>query len=152
VEPGRAFGTGAHATTQTCVELLAEADRGSVLDAGCGSGVLSLAAVRLGFGPIVAVDLDEAAVEATRANAVRNGIELEVRRLDVLRDELPCAGLLVANIELAAVVRLLRRYPGCAAITSGYLVDDEPQVDGWKSEKRLELDGWAADLLRRTTV
>jgi ribosomal protein L11 methyltransferase len=153
VEPGHAFGTGAHATTRACVELLATAARGSVLDAGCGSGVLSLAASRLGFGPVVAVDVDEAALEATRGNAARNGVELEVLFLDVLRDDLPAADLLVANIELAAVTALLRRWNGRRAITSGYLAEEQPEPPGWSGEERIELDGWAADFLaRKTTV
>lgn len=152
VEPGRAFGTGGHPTTRACIELLARTAPTSLLDAGCGSGVLSLAAARLGFRPIVAVDVDEAAVEAARANAARNDAELEVRRLDVLRDDLPAAGLLVANIELALVRALLRRWPGAAAITSGYLPGERPEVEGWSPDARVELEGWAADFLRGTTV
>ena len=62
IDPGRAFGTGAHPTTRLCVELLAAQSRGSLLDAGCGSGVVALAAVRLGFGPVIAVDVDPVAV------------------------------------------------------------------------------------------
>lgn len=152
VEPGRAFGTGGHPTTRACVELLARTAPTSVLDAGCGSGVLSVAAARLGFGPIVAVDADEAAVEATRANARRNGVELDARRLDLLRDHLPGADLLVANIELAVVRALLARWHGTRAIASGYLAGERPEVKGWSSDERVELEGWAADRLCRTTV
>lgn len=153
VDPGRAFGTGAHPTTRACIELLARTARGSLLDAGCGSGVLALAAARLGFEPIVAADVDEAAAEATRANASRNRIELDVRLLDVLRDDLPSADVVVANIELELVTGLLRRSTGRAAVTSGYLVHERPEVDGWSIEERVERDGWAADrLVSRTTV
>ncbi len=152
IEPGRAFGTGGHPTTRACVELLAGTAPTSLLDAGCGSGVLSLAAARLGFGPTVAVDADEAAVEVTRANAARNGVELEARRLDVLVDDLPAPALVVANIELAVVRPLLRRWRGAAAITSGYLAGEQPEVEGRTPGERLVLEGWAADLLRRTTV
>jgi len=153
IEPGRAFGTGAHPTTRACVELLAGTTRGGLLDAGCGSGVLSIAAARMGFGPIVSVDVDEAALEATRANAERNGCELDVRLLDVLRGELPAAEVVVANIEVRAVIVLLRRWPGRTAITSGFLAHERPEVSGWSCEKRVELDGWAADrLVRETTV
>lgn len=145
VEPGGAFGTGGHPTTRACVELLARTGRGSLLDAGCGSGVLSLAALRLGFAPITAVDVDQAAVEATRANAARNGVVLDVRLLDVLREDLPTADLVVANLELAGVSALLGRWGGREAITSGYLAHEQPGTPRWSSEERVELDGWAAE-------
>lgn len=152
VEPGRAFGTGAHGTTRACVELLARSPRGSVLDAGCGSGVLAIAAATLGFAPVAAVDVDPAALEATQANAARNGVEVDVRAGDVLRDDLPAADVLVANIALPTVEKLLRRWQGRRAIVSGYLAHETPAADGWKCEARLDLEGWAADCLSRTTV
>ena len=71
IDPGRAFGTGGHPTTQLCLQLLEDEDRGSVLDVGCGSGVLSIAAAKLGFDPVTAVDFDPQAVEATRAERRR---------------------------------------------------------------------------------
>ena len=58
IDPGRAFGTGGHPTTRLCLELLAAEAAGSVVDVGCGSGVLAIAAVKLGFSPVVAVDVD----------------------------------------------------------------------------------------------
>ena len=67
IEPGRAFGTGAHPTTRLCLELLAELARGSLLDVGCGSGVLAVAGAKLGFRPVHAVDHDPVAVDATIA-------------------------------------------------------------------------------------
>ena len=109
VDPGRAFGTGAHPTTRACIELLSRLDRGSVLDAGCGSGVVSVAAARLGFAPVHAVDVDEVAVEVATATALTNGVDVRVSLADVLADELPAADLVVANIELGVVDRLLRR-------------------------------------------
>jgi ribosomal protein L11 methyltransferase len=147
VDPGRAFGTGAHATTRACVELLADVERGSCLDAGCGSGVLAVAAVRLGFEPVVAVDLDPEAVAVARATARRNGARVEVRLADVLEDELPHADVVVANIELAVVEALLARAPAATAVTSGYLASEAPAVAGWERAGRRELEGWAADLL-----
>jgi ribosomal protein L11 methyltransferase len=150
VDPGRAFGTGAHPTTRACVELLAAQARGSVLDAGCGSGVVSIAAARLGFGPVLAVDVDEAAVDATRENAARNGVAIEVRLLDVLHDALPPADVVVANIELAAVEALLARCTTARAITSGYLAGEEPVAPGWTLVEALELEGWAAHVLTCT--
>src|SRR5262249_56005112 len=67
IEPGRAFGTGAHPTTQLCVELLLEAGRGSLLDLGCGSGVLSVVAPKLGFDPVFAPHLPHHPAQPTRA-------------------------------------------------------------------------------------
>jgi ribosomal protein L11 methyltransferase len=147
IEPGRAFGTGAHPTTRACVELLATQERGSVLDAGCGSGVLAVAAVRLGFGPVVAVDLDPDAVACTNDNAARNGVALEVWLADVLRDELPVGDIVVANIELVVVETLLPRLPARRAITSGYLAGEAPFALGWDVRDSIELDGWAAHAL-----
>jgi ribosomal protein L11 methyltransferase len=149
VDPGRAFGTGAHPTTRACIELLARLERGSVLDAGCGSGVLALGAIRLGFGPVHAVDVDEAAVEATRANAARNGIELEALQADALADPLPAVDVLVANIELRAVELLLVRALAERAVTSGYLADERPAAEGWSIADVLELEGWSAHVLDR---
>jgi ribosomal protein L11 methyltransferase len=148
VDPGRAFGTGAHPTTRACVELLARLDRGSLLDAGCGSGVVSVAAARLGFTPVVAVDVDEVAVEIARETANANGVELNAFRADVLVDELPRADVLVANIELSIVERLLERTASSVAVTSGYLQSETPTEGGWTRIDRVELDGWAADALR----
>ena len=150
VDPGLAFGTGAHPTTRACVELLARAARGSVLDAGCGSGVLAVAAARLGFAPVFAVDADSLAVEVAERTARANGVDVQAGVGDVLVDELPAADLVVANIELRVVEALLGRRPATSVITSGYLVSDAPEVDGWRRLQRIELEGWAADLLAST--
>jgi ribosomal protein L11 methyltransferase len=149
VDPGRAFGTGAHPTTRACIELLADLERGSCLDAGCGSGVVAVAAVRLGFEPVRAVDLDPVAVEAAEATVARNAAAVEVRQANVLTDELPPADVVVANIELAVVEALLLRVPAGVAVTSGYLVHEAPACAGWERAARRELDGWAADALVR---
>jgi ribosomal protein L11 methyltransferase len=148
VDPGRAFGTGAHATTRACVELLAEQQRGSVLDAGCGSGVIAVAAAQLGFEPVFAVDLDPTAVEAARDTARRNGVRVDVRQADAVRDELPHVDLVVANIELRVVEALLARRSSSTAITSGYLAHESPAVEGWRRERRLELEGWVGEVFR----
>jgi ribosomal protein L11 methyltransferase len=144
IDPGRAFGTGAHGTTRACVELLARAERGALLDVGCGSGVLAIAAARLGYGPILAVDVDPVAVEVTRANATANGVELEARVLDAAAGPLPLADLTVANIALEAVERLRPASP--FVVTSGYFARDAPALPGYARADRVELDGWAADL------
>jgi ribosomal protein L11 methyltransferase len=149
VDPGRAFGTGAHPTTRLCLELLLDQPRTSLLDVGCGSGVLSIAAARLGFQPVVAVDIEPPAVEATRTNAAANGVALEARVLDVLHEPLPRAELAVANISLAAVDALGPRLAAPRLVTSGYLVADRPAPAGYEHRGRRELDGWAADLFAR---
>lgn len=147
VDPGRAFGTGGHPTTRACIELLSRVARGSLLDAGCGSGVLAVAAARLGFEPVFAVDHDPAAVEAAERTARANDVHVGVTAADVLADELPRVDVVVANIELRAVEALLGRHGAATAITSGYLASESPSADGWEQEDRFELDGWAADVL-----
>lgn len=150
VDPGRAFGTGAHATTRACIELLAGLERGALFDAGCGSGVIAIAAVRLGFDPVIAVDSDPVAVEVARETARQNGVSVDVREADVLRDDLPPADVVVANIELAVVEALLARRPARTVITSGYLAHEAPAADEWEVVQRLELEGWSAHLLITT--
>ena len=150
VDPGRAFGTGAHPTTRACIELLAGCERGSLLDAGCGSGVVAVAAARLGFGAVFAVDSDPVAVEVARETARLNDVAVEASVADVLADELPEVDLVVANIELRAVEELLARRPAWSVIVSGYFAQEEPRAPGWERVTRLELEGWAADVLRMT--
>jgi ribosomal protein L11 methyltransferase len=93
IDPGQAFGTGAHATTRLCLELLLELctlhERGPLLDLGTGSGVLAIAAARLGFAPVLALDHEPESVRAARENARVNGVEIAVERLDVRREKLP---------------------------------------------------------------
>ena len=150
IDPGRAFGTGAHATTRLTLELLQKLEPGSLLDVGCGSGVLSIAAGRLGFRPIVAVDIDEDAIGIARANAKVNGVELDAYRADALADELPTVDVVVANVALDVVERLLPLLDSRLAITSGYLERDDPKVSGWRRIDRSDREGWAADLYERT--
>jgi ribosomal protein L11 methyltransferase len=149
VDPGRAFGTGGHATTRLCLQLLAEVERGSLLDVGCGSGVLAIGAARLGYEPVTAIDHDPAAVEATLRNAAVNGVTLDGRRVDALREPLPQAEVVVANISAEAVGRLLPRLDAKTIVTSGYLEGDAPESDGLRRERRLTQSGWAADVFRR---
>jgi len=149
IDPGRAFGTGAHPTTRLCVELLHELERGSILDVGCGSGVLAIAASKLGFAPVVAIDADEAAVEATTRNAAANGAEIDVRLLDAATDELPAAEIALANIDLPTLGRL-SPHPACGVlVTSGYYEADRLAFAGFVHVARKADAGWAADLFRR---
>ncbi len=143
VDPGRAFGTGAHPTTRLCLELLQEVEPSSLVDVGCGSGVLSIAAAKLGFTPAYALDVDDVALEVTAENAAANGVELE------LVDAPPAAELAVMNIALDVVEGILPTLDVPRAITSGYLERDAPNASGWVSVARRVRDGWAADLLER---
>lgn len=145
VDPGRAFGTGAHPTTQLCLRLLQELAPGSLLDVGCGSGVIAIAAALLGHEPVIGVDVEHASIDATRENASRNGVTVEVRL--VKPDELlPHADVAIANISLDAVRALPTRLDVRTVITSGYLVDQGGALAGFEHRERAELGAWAADL------
>ena len=143
IDPGHAFGTGGHGSTRAALELLQRLEPSPALDLGCGSGVLSIAALRLGFGPLQAFDHDPLAVDATAENARRNGVQLEVWRRDVLIDPLPVAPLWLANLELHLLLPLLDRddLPP-VLLVSGLL--GEQTVGG---EQRAVVDGWAAELV-----
>jgi ribosomal protein L11 methyltransferase len=143
IDPGRAFGTGAHGSTRAALELLAGLERSPALDLGCGSGVLSVAALRLGFGPIEAFDVDPLAVGATAENAARNGVDVAVAPADVLSDPLPPAPLWIANLELGILERLLERADLPPRILASGLTAD--QTLGGSA--RAEVDGWAAEVL-----
>jgi ribosomal protein L11 methyltransferase len=149
IDPGRAFGTGSHATTRLCLELLAGVDAGSLLDVGCGSGVLAIGAAKRGLAPVLALDIDPAAVSASRDNVARNGVTVEVRLADVLVDPLPEADLAVANVTLELVEALAPRLSTPRLIASGYLESDEPALDGFVRRSRVAADGWAADVFER---
>ena len=149
VDPGQAFGTGAHPTTQLCLRFLLAHDPVSLLDLGCGSGVLSIAAAKLGYQPVTALDLDDSAVAATRTNAEANRVQLTVARRDVLSDPLPLAHLALANIASEPLSEVAGRIEAAELVASGYLVSEEPELGGWKLEERKELQGWAADRFSR---
>jgi ribosomal protein L11 methyltransferase len=150
IDPGRAFGTGAHATTRLCVELVAELEPGSLLDVGTGSGVVAIAAAKLGFSPLLALDVDPAAVEAAERNACVNGATLEVREADATTAALPSVDVAVANISLALVETIVPRLDARVVVTSGYLERDDPRVPGYERRERRLLEGWAADVLERS--
>jgi len=146
IEPARAFGTGGHPTTQLCVELLLELERGSLVDLGCGSGVLSIVAAKAGFAPVRAFDSDRHAVAATQANATANGVEVEATLADVLVDEIPSSDVALANITRATLEALAPRLRSQWLISSGYLPTDASMLDTFRHVRRITRDSWAADV------
>jgi ribosomal protein L11 methyltransferase len=187
IDPGQAFGTGAHATTRLCLELLiglaqrsdfgagpdAVAPRAIVpiesppgrfglLDLGCGSGVLAIAASRLGWDPVLAVDYDALSVAATVANARVNGVSIEVRRHDLRTEATPPAETVCANLLGPLLIEwsaMLGSGPGVAlprrVIASGLLAYESERVTaafhrlGFAQVDRRVRGEWAALLLER---
>jgi ribosomal protein L11 methyltransferase len=162
IDPGMAFGTGQHATTRACLTLLAavaaEHPGASLLDAGCGSGVLAIAARRLGFDPVWAVDADPLCVESTLANARRNGVGLRVGRRAIGADRLPAAAAVAANLTGGLLRELAAALPEpapAALVASGIRPDEAPGVEaamaarGLRAARRLDDDGWTTLLLAR---
>ena len=155
IDPGRAFGTGAHPTTRLCLELLLDLDeKGSLCDLGCGSGVVSIAAARLGFGPVTALDSDRLAVDATVANASDNGVALEcVERANLREEPAPDADVVVANLMRPLLLRVAELMPGRprALIASGLLAGESDEVAAafapLRERARLADRGWSALLL-----
>ncbi len=112
LDPGLAFGTGTHETTAACLEWLASNDikNKSVIDFGCGSGILALAAVKLGAEKVYAVDIDPQALQATKENAKRNGIinHLVIAHPDEM--QLPVVDVLIANVLLNPLLELANHF------------------------------------------
>src|SRR6476659_4609078 len=103
VDPGRAFGTGGHPTTRLSLEILVELEEageagGPIADWGVGSGVLAIAAAKLGWSPVIGCDREEASLATARANATANGVELALERVDVRETAPPVAPTVVANL------------------------------------------------------
>jgi ribosomal protein L11 methyltransferase len=146
LDPGRAFGTGAHPTTRLCVELLLELEPSSVVDLGCGSGVLAIVAAKLGFAPVIALDADANAVTATALNAAVNGVSVDARRADILAQQAPAADLALANITRPVLEGLAPRLRCKRLVSSGYLPTDPRELPGFRHVRRSTRDGWAADL------
>ena len=145
VDPGQAFGTGAHATTRMCLELLLElADAGEasgpLADLGTGSGVLAIAAAKLGFAPVSGCDSEPAALEAAADNAAANGVELELVRLNLRERPPPEAPALVANLTAPLLEAIAARIavPPRALICSGLLASEAARVRAALAGVRLE--------------
>lgn len=145
------FGSGGHATTIGCLELLCELEEPrSVLDVGCGSGVLAVCAAMLGHGPVYAFDDDPLAVSAASENAQRNGVEVDVQVADAVTGVFPTAELWLANLHPGPLALLLARTDAPElAIVSGLRVGDELDAPGYTVERRSERAGWVALRLRR---
>jgi len=175
MDPGSAFGTGSHPTTRLCLEALERlaAERGGelaglqVADLGCGSGVLGLAALRLGASDVAAADTDSLAVTATTANAALNGLESRLRVRQGSAEDLAGllthgpADLLLCNI-LAPVIEALSPAfaqllaPGGVGLLSGLLVDQAPRLQrvladlGWQADLVAQMDPWGLLLLHKS--
>jgi ribosomal protein L11 methyltransferase len=150
IEPARAFGTGGHSTTRLCVELLvelrSELEAASVLDIGCGSGVLAVAAALLGYRAVRAIDVDPVAVEETRRNAAANRASVDASMADACTADLPFTDVVVANIARDTIEALAPRVRCRRLVASGYLETDPRDLVGFRPLRRRGADGWAADL------
>ncbi|MBV8712129.1 MAG: 50S ribosomal protein L11 methyltransferase [Solirubrobacterales bacterium] len=163
IDPGQAFGTGSHATTRLCLELmLSLRGGGALVDLGCGSGVLAIAAARLGWAPVVALDNDPAAVDAAASNARVNGVSesIDVRRHDLRVDPVASAETVVANLVRALLLGWAARLAEVAerparVIAGGLLVHEADEVAGafgaagLAEVERRESGDWTALLLGR---
>lgn len=132
LDPGQAFGTGSHPTTRLCVaHLLDLKPGGEFIDVGCGSGVLAIAAAKLGWGPLRAYDFDPLAVTASLENAAANGVSLSVEKLDVRADAdglPPLAPTVFANIMRPQLLDMAAQIPeghGIREIVLSGLLDEE---------------------------
>ena len=164
LDPGLAFGTGKHETTRACLEFIDELsdERGSFLDMGCGSGILSIAAAKLGFSPVCGFDVDQEAVDASIENAAKNGVAVDYFRYGLgarIRRDLPKADLVAANILGPLLIRFAAEIVPCVGkrlIISGILTELYPEVlktyeaHGLKEVARKTFGEWTTGLLVRT--
>jgi ribosomal protein L11 methyltransferase len=164
VDPGRAFGTGAHPTTRLCLELLLELAgageaAGPLTDLGTGSGVLAIAAAKLGWSPVYGYDHEAPALEAATANAEANGVELKLEHVN-LREHLPrLAPTVVANLTAPILTAVADRLPRASTpetlICSGLLPAEVDEVaaafavSGLAEVERRRDGDWAALYLSR---
>ena len=162
LDPGMAFGTGKHETTRACLEFVDElAPVASFLDMGCGSGILSIAAAKLGCGSVTGFDVDPEAVDASRANAAANGVSPTFFRYGLganVKRDLGTAELVVANILGPLLIRFANEIAPCATrhlVVSGILAPLYPDVlaaysaRGFSEVSRRTLGEWTTGLLRR---
>jgi ribosomal protein L11 methyltransferase len=156
IDPGELFGAGTHATTQLCLELLLELEpAGALCDWGAGSGILAIAAARLGFTPVAAVELAASGPEAIRRNAAANGVAVNAVRADLTAAEPPWAPTVTANLTLDVLQAIAPRLgrPPERLVASGVLAERAGEVaeafsrHGLAEAERRVRAGWAAVLL-----
>lgn len=160
IDPGQAFGTGGHPTTRLCLEALCDLagarPLGPLVDAGCGSGVLAIAAARLGWGPVTALDHELASVAATQANAATNGVRVTARGWDLRGEPVPPAPTVTANLLRPLLLALRFAAPPQTLIAGGLLAGEGDEVaaalgaHGLREARRLKAGGWAALVLQRS--
>ena len=149
LDPGLAFGTGTHPTTRLCLQWLAQNvdARASVLDYGCGSGILAIAAAKLGASRVVGVDIDPQALAATRDNAARNGVAVQVASVETLgaeRFSIVAANILANPLVLLAPALAARVHPGGRLALSGILASQADAVHAAYAGAFV-MDVWRAD-------
>lgn len=159
IDPGQAFGTGAHPTTRLCLEALCDLTGphppGPLVDVGCGSGVLAIAAAKLGWGPVTGLDHETQSVEATAENAAANGVAVDVRRFDLRHEAVPAAPTIVGNLLRPLLLAIELAAPPETFVAGGLLAHEGDEVaaamsrHGLREARRLEADGWLALVLRR---
>lgn len=151
LDPGLAFGTGTHPTTRMCLRSIARhgAQGQRVLDYGCGSGILAMAAAKFGAREIVAVDIDPAAVEATQLNAQANGVSLQAGMPESVDGEFDVvlANILATPLKVLAPLLCSRVKPGGQLVLAGILERQEQELrDAYAPWVTLgvsdRLDGW----------
>jgi ribosomal protein L11 methyltransferase len=159
IEPSTGFGTGHHATTRLCLRALQQMDlRGRrVLDVGTGSGVLAIAAAKLGAAQVLAVDNDPDAIDAARLNVRRNNVAVDLRLVDLERTSLPVVDVVLANLTgtllQRAAVALASLSRGGVLIVSGLLAEEEAAVSRAFEPHAAHLDstseaGWVSLVVR----
>lgn len=160
IEPGMAFGTGQHATTRLCLELLEEiSGRGTVLDVGTGTGILAIAAKKLGYGACFGTDIEDDAIIAAVENARMNGVDVSFWKGSLPKERVT-HDLVFANILAVVLIRLMDDLAavtkvGGKLILSGILVEEEQEVVLRAEKAGLELvraarqDGWSGLLLSK---